>query len=265
MNTMLWEKREPGIVILTLNRPERHNALTPEWIAEMHGALDRLEADASVRAVILTGAGRSFCSGFDLNLEGDSTFDADTAKPRASLEAMNRLTSIVSRMCRLPQPVIAAIDGPAVGAGVALALAADIRIASMVASFQIMMTRIGLSAAECGISWLLPRMVGLSRAIEPMLTGRRFDAVEAERMGLLSRLVSSEELLPAAVETARLIGANAQFAIAMTKAAVRYNLETPGLEAAIAWENRSQVMTGAQGDVYEAVQAFREKRPPRFP
>lgn len=264
MNTLLWQDVEPGIVQLTLNRPEKLNAFNAEWIEEMHAALDRLEADRAARVVILTGAGRGFCSGIDLNGEGDTTFDADAARPRDTYETISRLTSIFLRLCRLRQPVIAAINGPAVGAGAALALAADIRIASTAANFQITMPRIGLSAAECGISWLFPRLVGLSRAFELMLTGRTFDAAEAERIGLLSRLVPGEELMAAALATARQICANAPFAVWMTKEAVRFNLETPGMEAAIAWENRNQVMTGLQGDVYEAVQAFREKRPPKF-
>lgn len=264
MNTMLWEEAEPGIALLTLNRPERLNAINPEWIEEMHGVLDRLDAAQSIRVLIVTGAGRGFCSGFDLDMEGDATFDAKASKPRASYEAISRLAAVFLRLSRLRQPVIAAINGPAAGAGFALSLAADIRIAATTANFQIAMARLGLSAAESGISWLFPRLVGLSRALELMLTGRRFDAQEAHEIGLLSQLVAPDELLTAATETARLICANAPFGVWMTKETVRFNLETPGLEAAMAWESRTQVMTGAQGDVFEAVQAFREKRPPVF-
>lgn len=264
METILWEDLEPGIIRLTLNRPERLNAITPAWIDEMNGALDRLDADKDARVVILTGAGRGFCSGFDLAQDGDTTFDAEVARPRASFEAISRLGALFLRLTRLRQPVIAAINGPAVGAGVALALVADIRLAATSANFQIVMPRLGLAATECGMSWLFPRLVGLSRAFELMLTGRRFEAAEAMEIGLLSRLLPPQDLLGAATEMARMIAANAPFAVWMTKDTVRFNLETPGLEAAMAWEGRTQVMTGAQGDVFEAVQAFREKRPPKF-
>lgn len=256
---LLTEDRGGGIVLATINRPARMNAIDRTLIAAFERLLDRLEGDRHARVLILTGAGRAFCAGADLK----SDFVAN-AGPEESLASQLRLARLMERIADLRQPVIAAVNGAAAGGGFAFTLAADIRIAGRSARFSIANARIGLSAGECGISWLLPRTIGLSRAFELMLTGRTFDAAEAERIGYVVRAVDDEALLDAAVETARLIAANAPFGVAMTKDIVRRNLETGSMRAAIALEARTQLLCGSSGDFHEAVSAFLEKRPADF-
>lgn len=264
MSSILLEVVEDGVAVLTLNRPERLNAIDDAWIDGMHEALDRLDADCGVRVVIMTGAGRGFCAGADLKREGSVIHDKGAGPVREGMRGQERLSSIFERMTRLRQPVIAAVNGPAAGGGLALAIAADVRLASTKASFHVANARIGLSAGECGLSWIFPRLVGLSRCFELMLTGRPFDAAEAEKIGLVSRITEPEDLIQAALELARVIAANAAFGVAMTKEVVWANLGASDLRAAMALENRTQVLCVMTGDVDEAMNAFREKRAPKF-
>lgn len=259
MTELLIEEREKGIVLATINRPDRMNAINHDLIAAFGALLDRLDADHDARVLILTGAGRAFCAGADLK----SDFVASKG-PENSLTAQLSLARLMERLCNLRQPVIAAVNGAAAGGGFAFTLAAEIRFAARSASFSIANARLGLSAGECGISWLLPRTIGLSRAFELMLTGRRFDAVEAAHIGYVLETVEDDRLLERAMETARLIAANAPFGIWMTKDVVRRNLETSSMSAAIALEARTQLLCGQSGDFREAVSAFFEKRPANF-
>ncbi len=164
----------------------------------------------------------------------------------------------------LPQPVIAAVNGAAAGGGLALALASDIRIASASARFNVAFVRLGISGCDIGVSWMLPRLIGASRAWELMLTGRIIDAAEADRIGLVLRVVPDDELLDAALETARPIVANSPWGIRMTKEVMWSQLEVPSLQAGIDLENRTQVLSSMTGDMREAVAAFLEKRPARY-
>ena len=161
------------------------------------------------------------------------------------------------------QPIIAAVNGAAAGGGFAVALAADMRIASTSANFHIANARIGLSAGECGISWLFPRVVGLGRSFELMVTGRRFDAAEAKEIGLVSRVVPDDQLIETALKLAREIRANSPFGVWMSKDVIYRNLEVTSFRAAIAMEARTQLVCGHSGDAAEAIAAFAEKRPPR--
>jgi enoyl-CoA hydratase len=259
MKVVTIEDAGNGIRIARFNRPERMNAIDRSLIAEFGAVLDGVEADRDARVVILTGEGRAFCAGADLK--------SDFVKhdgPEASLAAQLSLARLMERIANLRQPVIAAINGAAMGGGFAFSLAADLRIAGRSARFAIANARLGLSAGECGISWLLPRTIGLTRAFELMLTGRDFDAEEAERIGYVLRTVDDDALMDAAMETARSIAANAPFGVAMTKDVVRRNLEVPSLTAGIALEARTQLLCGQSGDFKEAIAAFREKRPPDF-
>ncbi|MGE0742499.1 MAG: enoyl-CoA hydratase/isomerase family protein [Hyphomonadaceae bacterium] len=224
MSSILLDVVEDGVAVLTLNRPERLNAIDDSWIDGMHAALDRLSADRSIRVVVLTGAGRGFCAGADLKREGPVIHDEGAGQVRDGMRGQERLSSIFERMTRLRQPIVAAVNGPAADGGFALALAADVRLASTKANFHVANARIGLSAGECGISWIFPRLVGLSRCFELMLTGRPFDAAEAERIGLLSRVTEPDALIPEALKLARAIAANAAFGVAMTKEVVWANL-----------------------------------------
>ena len=174
------------------------------------------------------------------------------------------IASLVPHLRSLPQPVIAAVNGPAAGGGFALVLASDVRIASTAARFNAAFIRIGLSACDIGTSWLLPRLIGASRAQELMLTGRIFDAEEAHRIGLVVELHEPAVLLDAAYAEADLIMANAPFGVALTKEAMWTALEIPGMQAAIDLENRQQIMASATADHREAMRAFLERRPPEF-
>lgn len=254
---------EPGIGLITLNRPESLNAINRLWVEDFHAVLDQLAADRTLRAVVLTGAGRAFCAGFDLK-SGDEVGDDGARTVAGMLDFQERLAALVERMIRARQPIVAAITGAAAGGGLALALASDIRVAGHSAHFHVANARIGLSAGECGISWLFPRLVGLSRCFELLLTGRRFAAEEADRIGLLSRLVDDAEVMATALEIARAIAANSAFGVRMSKEVIYAALSAPDLRTASAIENRTQILCGYTGDTAEAIAAFREKRQPRF-
>ncbi|MGQ0804794.1 MAG: enoyl-CoA hydratase/isomerase family protein [Actinomycetota bacterium] len=263
MTTVQREEVRPGISVLTLDRPERLNAMSRELISDLHDALDEIAADRECRVVVLTGAGRGFCSGLDLKETGDAAVEADGGPP-AGMRVQQHIATLVPQLRRLPQPVIAAVNGPATGGGLALALACDVRIAAERARFNVAFIRVGLSGCDIGVSYLLPRLVGASRAFELMLTGRMIDAAEADRIGLLLKVVPDADLLDAALETAELIRANSPFGVWMTKEVMWSNLEAGSLQTAIDLENRTQLLASHTGDLVEAMTAFVEKRPPNF-
>lgn len=264
MAYVLRENPEPGIVVLRLNRPERLNAIDFEAVKELHASLDDVAADRDCRVVILTGAGRGFCAGLDLTGPGQAPGTEGMGRAQSGMKSQELIAALVPKMRKLPQPVIAAVNGPAAGGGLALALAADVRVAARSARFGVAFVRLGLSGCDIGVSWMLPRLVGASKAFELMLTGRVIDAAEADRMGLVFKVVDDDALMASCLDTARLIAANSPFGVWMTKEVMWANLETPGLEAGIDRENRTQVLASMTGDMAEAVTAFLEKRPPRF-
>ncbi|MCW0213225.1 MAG: enoyl-CoA hydratase-related protein [Pseudonocardia sp.] len=255
---------EPGIHLLELDRPERLNAISAELLEGLHRELALLAEDTSCRVVILTGRGRGFCAGLDLQ---ERHADPETARERSAQDRMRlqkRIAALVTGMRALPQPFIAAVNGPAAGGGLALALASDVRIAGASARFGDAFVRIGLSGCDIGVSWLLPRLIGASRAFELLLTGRVVDAAEADRIGLVSRVVPDSELLEAALGVAREITGNSPFGVRMTKDVMWSQLETGSMAAGIAIENSTQIATTFSEDQKEAVAAFLEKRPPAF-
>jgi enoyl-CoA hydratase len=256
----------PGVTLLTLNRPDRMNAMNADLIEELHAALDVIDLDAECRVVVLTGAGTAFCAGLDLTGYGTPpTLPAgEEGQVQLSMATQQHIASVIPHMRALRQPIIAAVNGAATGGGLALVLGSDIRIASDTARFGVAFVRVGLSACDIGTSWLLPRIVGAGRAHELMLTGRVFDAPEAAAMGLVLKTVPGESLLARCLEEARLVMHNSPYGIWMTKETMWASLEVPGLEAAIALENRTQVMSIGTGDFIEAVDAFMNKRPPAW-
>jgi enoyl-CoA hydratase/carnithine racemase len=266
MTTVRHETLDSGITLLTLDRPERLNAMSRELVSDLHEALDAVADDRECRVVILTGAGRGFCSGLDLKETGDIASDGGNGGggPPAAMRGQQQIATLVTRLRRLPKPVIAAVNGPATGGGLALALASDVRVAAESARFNVAFIRVGLSGCDIGVSYLLPRLVGASRAFELMLTGRLIDAAEADRIGLVSRVDPDDQVVDAARETAELIRANSPFGVWMTKEVMWSNLETGSLQAAIDLENRTQLLSSYTGDMQEALTAFLEKRPPRF-
>lgn len=264
MLTVVVERIRPSVALLTLNRPDRLNAMSHELVADLHAALDEAGSDRECRVVVLTGAGRGFCSGLDLKGAGPAPGVEGQGQAAAGMTSQQHIARLVPHMRSLRQPIIAAVNGPAAGGGLALALASDIRIAARSARFNVAFVRIGLSACDVGVSWLLPRLIGASRAAELMYTGRIIDAEEADRIGLVLRVVPDGQVVDAALETAELIARNSPFGIWMTKEVFWSNLEVGSLQAAIDLENRNQILTTFTEDMREAMTAFLEKRDPRF-
>lgn len=259
--TFLWEEPEPGIGLITLNRPTVLNAINMAMLAAFEELFARL-ARSAVRVVIVTGAGRGFCAGADLRAVADPGASPAFADPETFLRLVQeRYAALILGVRNLPQPVIAAVNGPAAGGGFCLALAADIRYAAPEAYFTASFINIGLSGGELGSSYLLPRLVGLSRAAEMLYTGRKIPAPEAERIGLVSRVVPREDLLSEAMTCARtLIGKNPA-GLTMTKRALERNSDADSLKAAIDLENRNQTLLLFSGDFFERIRPFTRKRP----
>jgi enoyl-CoA hydratase len=254
----------PGVAQLTLNRPDSLNAMTSEMVAALHRHLDDIATDPSERVVVLTGAGRGFCSGLDLGGYGAAPHTEHLGPTQRGFAVQKHIASLIPHLRSLPQPVIAAVNGPAAGGGFALVLGSDVRLAAHSAKFSAAFIKIGLSACDIGTSWLLPRLIGAARSQELMLTGRVFDSEEAARIGLVVERVADEELLDLAFAKAELIMSNAPFGVSLTKEAMWTALEIPGMQAAIDLENRQQIMASATADHREAMAAFLEKRPPEF-
>ena len=259
------EEIRPGVRLVTLNRPDSLNAITENVIDGLHGAFDSIAADPTCRVVIITGAGRGFCAGFDLKVGWEGAPGMAGATPvQDNYRGQQHLSSLVTRMRALPAPVIAAVNGAAAGGGFALALAADIRVASVRAKFGVANVKIGLSGGEMGISYFLPRLVGTGRANEMMLTGRTVAADEAFSWGLVNRVVEADEVVPAAVTLAEQIATNAPFGVALTKEMSSLGADAPSLQHALVLENRTQILAGFSSDLAEAITAFREGRMPNY-
>jgi enoyl-CoA hydratase len=257
---------DEGIRVLTLDRPERLNAMSLPLIDELHAALDEVDADHDARVLVLTGEGRGFCAGLDLVDLSPSGTNPDQGRGRVQrgMELQQRIATLVPKLRGLRIPVVAAVNGAAAGGGLALALASDVRIAARSARFNVAFVRIGLSGCDIGVSWLLPRWIGASRAFELLLTGRIVESDEADRIGLVTRVVEDDELMEAAMLTARQICANSPTGVWMTKEVMWSQLEVGSLQAGIDLENRTQIMTSFTEDMGEAVGAFLAKRPPVF-
>ncbi len=249
---------------LTLNRPEQLNAMTAELCEALHTELRAAGADRSVRAVTLTGAGRGFCAGVDLRGYGAAPGNDGSDEPRDRLANQEHMSTLVLALRALPQPVIAAVNGPAAGLGFALTLGSDIRFAAHEAVFRAAFINIGVSNCDMGTSWLLPRLIGASRSHELMLTGRRVDAEEALRIGLVADVVDQPRLLERAREAAEQIAALAPWGTRLTKRGMWAALEIPSQQAAVEYEDRQQIMATFSRGVPEAVGAFLEKRPAEF-
>ncbi|MFO1218684.1 MAG: enoyl-CoA hydratase-related protein [Burkholderiaceae bacterium] len=248
---------DSGIAVLTFDRPAQLNALTDASVAALARALDALAADTALRALVITGAGRAFCAGFDLALAADAPLARELGSEAAAWTARQEaFAGIVTRLRSLRAPVIAAVDGPASGAGLGIALACEIRLASPAATFNAAFVKVGMSSCDIGVSWLLPRCIGSSRAFEIMLSGRMVAADEAERIGLVSAVVPQADLLSGAIETARRIAAHDAFAVWMTKRGGWANLEAASLQAAIELENRTQILARSTGALQRAAEQF---------
>jgi enoyl-CoA hydratase len=253
-----------GVARITLNRPDRLNAMNSELIEGLLDGLDAVDHDNDIRTVVLTGAGRGFCAGADLGGYGDVPHTDGLGHVPTIMHHQQRIVSVVTRMRRVRKPIIAAVNGPAAGGGLALVLASDVRIAAATARFNAAFVRIGISGCDISTSWLLPRIVGAGTAHLLMLTGRLIDADEAHRVGLVTEVVPDEQLLDSAYALADEIAANSPFGVWMTKEVMWSALEIGSQQAAIDLENRTQVLASQTADSTEAINAFREKRAPDF-
>jgi enoyl-CoA hydratase/carnithine racemase len=248
------------VATITLDRPERLNALTFEVYAELRDTFAALDTEPGVGAVVITGAGRAFCSGGDV----EDIIGALFARDREGLRAFTRMTcDVVRNIRRCRRPVIAALNGTVAGAGAVIATACDIRIAAESAKIAFLFTRVGLSGADMGIAWLLPRIVGLGRAAEMLLTGDFTDAATAERIGLYNRVVPQDRVLAEATALAERLARGPSAALAVTKRALDHEAAL-GLEAALDYEADAQAALMEHPDFREAYEAFRGRREPRF-
>ena len=252
------------VSVITLNKPERLNSMSFPLVEALYEALDDVGNDNDTWTVVLTGAGRAFCSGLDLHDRGIPPNTQDLGFSRLAMRSMSYMSGVVPAMRRIPQPIIAAVNGPAYGGGMCLTLGADIRYAAESAVFCSAGIINGLTSSELGATWLLPRAIGTSNAAEILMTGRKIDGVEAHRVGLVSKVVPDGELLDLALDTAEEMTKLSCFGVMMTKQTMWANLEINSLAAAIELENRNQLLAGYTGNLDEAIAAFREKRPPVY-
>lgn len=240
----------PEIAVLTLNRPDKLNALSYELVEALHVELDALTADNTCRVVVLTGAGRGFCSGLDLSAPSPSEAGGSTEFPRSGMRWQERIADLTAKIHRLRQPVIAAVNGVAYGGGLGIAAACDIRVASPTARFCTQFIKLGLGGCDIGVSYTLPRIIGAGAAFDLILTARAVDADEALRLGLVSRVVDS--VADEALAIAETLCGYGKFGVESTKQVLWANLEASSLEAALHLENRSQILASTSGEMREA-------------
>jgi enoyl-CoA hydratase len=259
-DALMLERLDGGIVLLRLNRPDKLNALSDAMVADLGRHLDALALDTTARVLVLAGEGRGFCAGFDLSLAEAAPGEGQLGEAAAWTMRQEAFAGLITKMRALRQPVIAAVNGLANGAGLALALATEVRYAAASARFNAAFVKVGMSGCDMGVSWLLPRCVGLARSFEILLTGRMVDAAEADRIGLVTATVPDEELLPRALATAQAIAQNDSFAVWMTKRGGWANAEAASLQAAIELENRTQILARTTGELGRAARALVGRR-----
>ncbi len=265
MAFVLIDKPRPHVTLVTLNRPERMNAMAFDVMIPFREALEEISNDNDTRVVVITGAGHGFCSGADLEDSGHVPNIAGLTRPGIARRAMGILDDVILALRKMHQPVIGAINGAAIGGGFCLAVATDIRIASEAGYFRAAGINNGLTASELGISYLLPRAIGSSRAFDIMLTGRDVDATEAERIGLVSRVVPADGLLDACYEVAERIIGYSRVGVELTKRMLWSGLEASSLMAHMDHEGHAQLFVRMTTENFEeAIRARREKRPPVF-
>jgi enoyl-CoA hydratase len=263
MSLVLVDRPVPEVAVVTLNRPDRMNAMAFDVMVPFRDALVELGHDNTVRAVVLTGAGDGFCSGADQEAAGVPPHVDGLTRPTYALRSMELLEDIVLTLRRLHQPVIAAVNGAAIGGGLCLALACDLRLAAPTAYFRAAGINNGLTASELGLSFLLPRAVGSTRAAEIMFTGRDVDAEEAERVGLVSSV--HPDVVGAAVETGERIARWCQPGTELTKKSLHAGLAATSLDTHLTSEGLGQLyLRLLTGNFEEATLARREGREPRF-
>lgn len=241
MTTLSLAYPRPEIAVLTLNRPEKLNALNFDLVEALHSTLEDIHRNNECRVVVLTGAGRGFCSGLDLSDPNPPEAGGGLEFPRSGMRWQERIAELTTRIQNLRQPVIAAVNGPAYGGGFAVALAADIRLAGPGARFCTQFIKLGIGGCDIGVSYTLPRIVGAGQAFDLILTARTVEADEALRLGLVSRL-SADDVVADALAIAETLCSYGKFGVESTKQVLWANLEAPSLQAALHVENRSQIL-----------------------
>ena len=259
------EKPRPHVSVVRMDRPERMNSMAFELVVPLHEALAEVAADNDTRCVILTGTGRGFCSGADTQGTAPPPNIDGLTLTRIATRSMTLLADLVVAMRRMPQPVICAVNGAAIGGGLCLALGGDVRLAAESAYFRAAGINNGLTATELGLSFLLPRAIGSSRAFEICLSGRDVSAQEAERIGLVSRVVPDAQLMDEALTLAEQINGWSPQGVQLTKRMLWAGLETGSLQAAIELESHTQLFVRLTTQNFEeATRARREGRKPQF-
>jgi enoyl-CoA hydratase len=261
---VLVDHPRPHVAVVALHRPERLNAMSIDLVGELHEALEAIADENDTWVVVLTGSGRAFSSGLDLKDYGVVPNIEGLQVGRIAQRAMRWYSRLVPLLRRMPQPVIAAVNGPAYGGGMCLALGADLRFAGQSAVFNSTGIVNGLTSTELGVSWLLPRLIGVARSNDLLLTGRVVDAAEALTMGLVSRMLPDDDLLDACLDVAESMCRYSPYGLAMTKDVVWANLEVSSLEAAIELEDRNQLMLGFTENLPDAIRAFDAGRTPSY-
>jgi len=265
MSFVLVDKPRPHVTLITLNRPERMNAMAFDVMVPLRELLEDVSHDNDTRVVVVTGAGRAFCAGADLENSGVVPRIDGLTQPTIALRAMEILDDVILGMRRMHQPVICAVNGPAIGGGFCLSLAGDIRIASEAAYFRAAGINNGLTSTELGISYLLPRAIGSSRAFEIMLSGRDVDAAEAARIGLVSHTVPPGELLESCYELAARIIGFSHVGVESTKRLLWAGLDAASLSAHMDHEAYAQLYVRLTTQNFEeAIRARRENRKPEY-
>ncbi len=258
------EAVDAAVRIVRLNRPDRLNALSIDLAVALDEALATVGADNAARIVVLTGAGRGFCSGLDLKDYGIIPNIDGLSVHRIASRSMGIYSQLTRRLRSIPQPVIAAVNGPAFGGGMCLALGADLRIAAASAEFNATGIVNGLTSAEMGAGWILPRLIGSANSNDLLLTGRRIDAAEALRMGLVSRVVDDGALVDEALSMAASMSKYSHHGLEATKQSLWVEQEISSLHAAIEFEDRNQLMAGFTDNLPEAIRAFDQGRDPVY-
>ncbi len=275
--TIKFELLENGIGVLTLNRPEKLNAISFQMEEDLHQVFDNLMTNLDCRILIFRGEGRAFSAGTDLqeglildskkNPEGYNKFYfLDTSEPiKRKMYHQWRITQIIIKMRKIPQPIIATVHGAVAGGGLGFAMASDIRIASEGVNFINASINIGLTGADMGSSYFLPRLINLSRATEIIYSGRRVSGKEAEKMGFILKVVEKKDLLNEAFKLAEILLSKSPLGLRMTKEALNISLDSPSLNNILQFENSSIVLSFSSKDVNEAASAFFGKRTPKYP
>jgi enoyl-CoA hydratase len=265
MSFVLIDKPRPHVALVTLNRPERMNAMAFDVMIPFREALEEVSRDNDVRVVVITGTGDSFCAGADLEDAGPVPNIAGLTRTSIARRALELLDDVILAVRRLHQPAIAAVNGPAIGGGFCLSVAADIRLASERSFFRAAGINNGLTASELGISYLLPRAIGSSRAFEIMLSGRDVDATEAARIGLVSKVVAAEDLLDACYALAERIIGFSRVGVEATKRLLWSSLDASSLAAHMDHEGHAQLYVRLTTENFEeAVRARQERRAPVY-